>query len=161
MKGVESLRIQSFKCFRKSWKIPGLDFWESRDRDFENILGSRDTSESRRGLTQDYLCIVYFDDSYHSLQPSTFCGRIYLALIVCPKLFCCRGYRDCVYNEHKVLRDKNNIGEVKPRKSWSLWSLGPILIGKSRLKYIPGKTDVKSSRIFSLSQSFVSCTIPK
>ena len=31
MKGVESLRKQSFKGFWKSWKIPGLDFRESRD----------------------------------------------------------------------------------------------------------------------------------
>ena len=30
-RGWESLRIQSFKGFRKFWKIPGLDFWESRD----------------------------------------------------------------------------------------------------------------------------------
>ena len=31
MKWVESLRMQSFKGFWKSWKIPGLNFWESRD----------------------------------------------------------------------------------------------------------------------------------
>ena len=50
MKGIESLRIQSFKGFWKSRKIPGLDFWESRDRDFEKIPGSRDIPGSRRGL---------------------------------------------------------------------------------------------------------------
>ena len=47
MKGVESLRMQSFKGFWKSRKIPGLDFWESRDRDFEKIPGSRDIPGSR------------------------------------------------------------------------------------------------------------------
>ena len=50
MKWVESLRIQSFKCFWKSQKILGLDFWESRDWDFEKIPGSRDIPGSRRGL---------------------------------------------------------------------------------------------------------------
>ena len=39
MKGVESLRIQLFKGFWKSRKIPGLNFWESRDWDFEKIPG--------------------------------------------------------------------------------------------------------------------------
>ena len=38
LKGVESRRMQ-YKGFWKSQKIPGLDFWESRDRDFENIPG--------------------------------------------------------------------------------------------------------------------------
>ena len=39
MKGVDSFRIPSFKKgFWKSWKIPGLDFWESRDQDFEKNL---------------------------------------------------------------------------------------------------------------------------
>ena len=51
MKGVESLRMQSFKGFWKSRKIPGLDLWESRDRDLEKIPGSRDILGSRRGLT--------------------------------------------------------------------------------------------------------------
>ena len=42
MKGVESLnRIQSLKGFWKSRKIPGFNFWESQDRDFEEIPGSR------------------------------------------------------------------------------------------------------------------------
>ena len=41
MKGVESLRIESFKGFWKSWQFQGLDFWESQDRDFEKIPGSR------------------------------------------------------------------------------------------------------------------------
>ena len=50
MKGVESLRIQLFKGFRKSRNIPGLYFWESRDRDFEKIPGSRDIPGSRWGL---------------------------------------------------------------------------------------------------------------
>ena len=44
MKGVESLRIESFKGFWKSRQFQGLDFWESQDRDFEKI------PESRRGL---------------------------------------------------------------------------------------------------------------
>ena len=39
MKGVEILKIQSFKGFWKSRKIPELDFWESRDWDFEKIPG--------------------------------------------------------------------------------------------------------------------------
>ena len=39
MKGVESLRIQSFKGFWKSQKILGLDFWESPGRDFEKNPG--------------------------------------------------------------------------------------------------------------------------
>ena len=34
MKEVESLRIQSFQGFWISWKIPGLDFWESWDLEF-------------------------------------------------------------------------------------------------------------------------------
>ena len=50
MRGVESLRIQSFRGFWKSRKIPGLDFWESLDRDFEKIPGSRDIPGSRRSL---------------------------------------------------------------------------------------------------------------
>ena len=50
MKGVESLIIQSFKSFWKSWKIPGLDIWETRDRDFGKIPGSRDILGSRRSL---------------------------------------------------------------------------------------------------------------
>ena len=40
IKGLTSLSIQSFKGSWKSRKIPGLDFWESRDRDFEKIPGS-------------------------------------------------------------------------------------------------------------------------
>ena len=54
MKGVESLRIQSFKGFWKSRKIPGLDFRESRDRDFEKIPGSRDIPGSRWGLLRTW-----------------------------------------------------------------------------------------------------------
>ena len=50
MKGVESSRIQSFKGFWKSRYIPGLNFCESLDRDFEKIPGSRDIQGSRRNL---------------------------------------------------------------------------------------------------------------
>ena len=32
--------VKLLKGFWKSWKIPGLDFWESLDQDFEKILGS-------------------------------------------------------------------------------------------------------------------------
>ena len=39
IKGVKSLRIQSFKGFWKSRKILGSDFWESRDWDFEKNPG--------------------------------------------------------------------------------------------------------------------------
>ena len=38
-KGLKALEY-SHLGFWKSWKIPGLDFWESLDQDFEKILGS-------------------------------------------------------------------------------------------------------------------------
>ena len=50
IKWVKSPRKQLFKGFWKSRNIPGLYFWESRDRDFEKIPGSRDIPGSRRGL---------------------------------------------------------------------------------------------------------------
>ena len=93
MKGVESIRIQLLKGFWNSRKIPGLDYLESWDRDFQKNSGSRDNPGFRRGLVMaklvvisNNICAKLIINQLATLGSSSKCFPVYPQGITLPRI---------------------------------------------------------------------------